>query len=264
MQPGPFGPRGGRGDVRPRPRARRQTRRPRPGAAPGERRVRPRDRAGLRAGPGRAAAPLPAADQGHGGGRGLAGTSPARPAQRRARGRPVARGRVRALGPALRVGRGGRGRPVGPGRAGGRARGGTVQRPRGLRGPAHRIRPTRPRPGARRADDPGRGRDDLPRADGQLHQGLLHRPGAGGPTGGPGQPGAPPPVRSRPRVRGGGRGPGRGRARRPQRRGDGQGRGPDHLGRVVSRSRLGRAEEGGALSGPAVEVRDLPLVAGPG
>ena len=49
-------------------------------------------------------------------------------------------------------------------------------------------------PRAHREDDPGRGRPVGHRRLGQLHQGLLHRPGAGGPHRQPGRQRAPPPA----------------------------------------------------------------------
>ena len=63
---------------------------------------------------------------------------------------------------------------------------------RGLDGLPDRVRGAGHGGRARREDHRRRGRPG--RAVGQLHQGLLHRPGAGGPAGRPGQQGGPSPA----------------------------------------------------------------------
>ena len=67
-------------------------------------------------------------------------------------------------------------------------------RRRGLRGAAHRPRRAGDGRRAHRGHDPGRGRAVGRRRVGELHQGLLHRPGAGGPHRQPRRQRAPPPA----------------------------------------------------------------------
>ena len=147
-----------------------QGRRPPPADEGHRRRLRPRHRRRLGPDGHRAAQPVQAAGEGRRRGHGRLAL-PGRPRSRRPPGR--ARGLaadwpglpgVDLLGPDVEAARRGR-RAVLAG---------------GLRGRAHRGRRAGDGPGAERVDDPRGGRHRRP--VGQLHQGLLHRPGAASPA----------------------------------------------------------------------------------
>ena len=168
------------------PRTRRQVVGPVAGDPHRRAGLRARCRPGLRrrrAGP---PAPLPPALEGRAGTARLARPVPAGGGRRRGGGGAAdGAGRARRAGPALRVerlDRRGSARP--PGRGAGTGRRRAARRHHGLwrrrgRGLPHRL--GHPRHGHRADEQDHRGRGRPGGAHGQLHQGLLHGPGTGGP-----------------------------------------------------------------------------------
>ena len=201
--------------------------------------------------------PVQAADEGRAGRSPLAGRSGLRGDRRRRRGRPAA---------GEPVGRSGRPWPglagvdlLGPAPA--VPDGWPVMAARGLRGDPHRGRHPEDGRRAHRQDHPRRNRSHRP--DGQLHQRLLHRPGAGRPHRLAGWQRAPPPARLCPRRTGSNPGPTLLDARRQGRR-HGDQRRPLAATAAGWRSATCAAASTSPAGlragpdGPEVEVRELP------